>query len=56
MAWDMGSSTAELLKDIERWKNDLAKWAADGSGGGGPTRSIRGWIAEAEKIIAGRGR
>jgi hypothetical protein len=56
MAGDMGSSTAKLETDIERWKIDLAKWAAEGSGGGGPARSIRGWIAEAEKVLAGRGR
>ena len=55
MASDTSSSTAALVKDIERWKNDLAKWATEGSSGAGPARSIRGWIAEAEKIIAGRG-
>jgi hypothetical protein len=55
-AWDPRNSDADLRRDIERWREDLAKWEAAGLVDSGPANTIRGWIAEVEKIIAGLGR
>lgn len=46
------NSNTDLRADIERWRNDLARWEADGSIKSKPVAAIRGWIDEVEKMIA----
>jgi hypothetical protein len=45
---------ADFQRDIARWQKDLAMFEAEGLRDSPPALTIRGWIAEAEQIIAPR--
>ena len=51
MVWDLGNSYDHIRRDIARWRQDLAMWAAAGMGNSSPAVTIRVWIAEAEWMI-----
>ena len=51
MVWDLGNSNDYIRRDIARWRQDLAMWAAAGMGNSSPAVTIRVWIAEAEWMI-----
>ena len=51
-ARDPRNSNTDLRDDIERWRQDLARWEVEGLVNSKPAETIRGWIDAVEKMIA----